>query len=326
MHIDHPNEYQAAQFRKEGERLEIRKVKWVDPAQGEVVIKVLACGVDSTDYISQRRLIDDDAQKFPVTPSQVVVGDIEAVGGNSEWKRGQRVGAIMRNGGMQEYCRVDARDLVEIEQDLNPGEAVVLVFNGSKLAQSYRNNVAAKEELVVLHGIGGYARLGINLYKQAYEHANVALVTTDRKSSANDYGLQEEQFLRIGERDVGAALRKMGGARCVICVDPPQRQCGDLIKGCLDDARFVLLTPAERDLQIPLGEMVQRGISFCGSPYARREVMNETLRLAREKGVRVEVERFPFTETGVRAAWDQMEKEKRWGAPVVEFGRQEKDK
>ncbi|GAA5860721.1 hypothetical protein JCM1840_001942 [Sporobolomyces johnsonii] len=322
MEHKHPKEYEAAQFRRQGEPLEIRRVKWVEPAQGEVVIRVLACGVNATDYISQRHLIDDEAQRFPVTPSQVVIGDIEAVGGDSEWKRGQRVGAIMRNGGMQEYCRVDAREVVEVDKEIDPAEAVVLAFNGSKLAQSYKNNVMDKQDLVVLHGVGGYARLGIDLYKQAFEHANIALVTTDHKSNAVDYGLQEEQFLRIGERDIGSALRKMGGARCVICVDPPQHQCGDLIKGCLDDARFVLLTPAQRDLQIPLGEMVQRGISFGGSPYVPPEVIDETVRRAREKGVQVRVDRFPFTEVGVRAAWEQMDREKSWKAPVVQFGGQ----
>ncbi|GAA5932080.1 hypothetical protein JCM1841_006859 [Sporobolomyces salmonicolor] len=325
MENKHPKEYDAALFPKAGEPLEIRRVKWVDPAQGEVVIKVLACGVNATDYISQRHLIDDEAQRFPVTPSQVVVGDIEAVGGDSEWKRGDRVGAIMRNGGMQQYCPVDDRELVKLDKEIDPVEAVVLVFNGSKLAQSYKNNVLAKEDLVVLHGIGGYARLGIDLYKQAFGHANIALVTTDRKSSAVDYGLQEEQFLRVGERDIGSALRKMGRARCVICVDPPEHQCGDLIKGCLDDARFVLLTPAERTLQIPLGELVQRGISFGGSPYVAPAVVSETVRLAREHGVQVNVDRFPFTETGVRAAWDQMDREKSWKAPVVQFGEQERD-
>jgi D-arabinose 1-dehydrogenase-like Zn-dependent alcohol dehydrogenase len=42
---EHPNEFRAAQFTQAGEDLEITQIPWRDPAEGEVVVKVIACGV-----------------------------------------------------------------------------------------------------------------------------------------------------------------------------------------------------------------------------------------------------------------------------------------
>jgi len=48
--------------------------------------------------------------------------------------------------------------------------------------------------------------------------------------------------------------------------------------------------------------------------------MEETIKASKEKGLKLEIERYPFTEKGVKSAWTHMERERRWEAPVVVFG------
>lgn len=41
----HPDSYTAYAFTKKGGKLEKLTLPWKDPQQGEIVVKVLACGV-----------------------------------------------------------------------------------------------------------------------------------------------------------------------------------------------------------------------------------------------------------------------------------------
>lgn len=107
----------------------------------------------------------------------VVTGEIFEIGEGSEekFKVGDKVGgeslgislllqgrsdgvcrdlAVIRNGGLGEFCLADVSSLVKLEESLDPAEACILLFNASKLAASYKNNVYNKEDLVVIHGEG----------------------------------------------------------------------------------------------------------------------------------------------------------------------------
>lgn len=44
----HPQSYTAARWEKKGAPLTLAEVPWKDPEEGEVVVKVLACGVCGT--------------------------------------------------------------------------------------------------------------------------------------------------------------------------------------------------------------------------------------------------------------------------------------
>ncbi|GAA5840727.1 hypothetical protein JCM5353_005748 [Sporobolomyces roseus] len=322
---DSPKSFTQAVFKSRGSELVIEKTKWVTPQPGQVVIHVQACGINSTDYISQYNLIDDTQQKFPVCPGMCVAAEICEIGEGGEqggkWKKGDKVGALMRNGGLGEFAVTDINSLVKLDDSLDPAEACLLLFNCSKLAASYRNNVYNKEDLVVIHGEGGYARLAIDVYQKLFNHNKLCLCTSDSKSSPSDYGLQKEQFLLVGKDDLGNLYAQwVLLALSSVSVDPPEKHIEDLFSGCKDDARIILLVPSERALHIPTGELVQRGISLNGSPYASPQVMEETIKASKVKGVKLDIERYPFTDKGVKGAWTHMERERRWEAPVVVFG------
>ncbi|GAA5929712.1 uncharacterized protein JCM15063_004229 [Sporobolomyces koalae] len=317
---EHPTHFQQAVFADRGEPLKLAKTKWIGPKAGEVAIKVAACGINSTDYVSQYNLIADSQQMFPVCPGQVVCGEICEVGKDVDdsFKVGMKIGGILRNGGLGEYALVESAQLVQIDEAVDPAEACLLVFNCSKLAVSYRNNVPDPKDLVCVHGEGGYARLAIEIFQKMFKHENICLCTLDSKSAPSDYGLDKDQFLTIGKH-LSKSLRSLGEARTVVCVDAPENHIQDIFAGCKDDARIVLLTPSEKPLHVPTGELVQRGISINGSPFASRQVIEDTIKASFEIKLNFQVERFAFSEKGVRAAWNQMEKERRWAAPVVVF-------
>ncbi|BGP19255.1 hypothetical protein JCM10213v2_007342 [Rhodosporidiobolus nylandii] len=319
MLVDNPARYEAACFTKEGGQLEMQRMKWVEPQENEVVLRVLATGLNANDYSSAYRLIGD-MPHFPLTPGQVCVGKVAAVGGNSRFKLEEVCGAVMRGGALAEYVVVREDALVPLDLNgLKPEEAVIPLFQGAKLFASFRNNTYGENDLVVVHGQGGFARLAIDLYKRGLGHQNLVLITHDLNAKAEDYGLDKDEMLVVGTDNIAKKLREKGRARAVVCVDAPEHSMQEVIQGMLDDARFVLQIPSQKELRVPTAEFVWRGLSLCGSPYASPKVTQDALALFRDKALAIRIKPFKFTETGVRDAWRHLSKGDAWDAPVVVF-------
>lgn len=84
-------------------------------AQGEVLIKVNACGICRTDLHVVEGELDPQKYKFPVIPGHQVVGSIESAPQNFPLKPGQRVGVPWLNatcGGCR-FCRLGRENLCE---------------------------------------------------------------------------------------------------------------------------------------------------------------------------------------------------------------------
>ena len=96
----------------EGSPLNLYDVSVPNPEQGQILIKVSACGVCRTDL----HIIEGDlpVHKSPLTPGHQIVGVVEKVGGGgTRFKVGDRVGVPWLNQtcGTCEYCRSDRENL-----------------------------------------------------------------------------------------------------------------------------------------------------------------------------------------------------------------------
>ncbi|KAI0800521.1 chaperonin 10-like protein [Fomes fomentarius] len=95
--IDHPTSYTAWSFNEHGGSLKKIHVQWKHPADGEVVLKVLACGICGTD----KTVVSDGILPVPLPriPGHEVVGDVVAVGPNEKlWSVGDHVSADAHGG------------------------------------------------------------------------------------------------------------------------------------------------------------------------------------------------------------------------------------
>src|SRR5262245_44377451 len=84
------------------------------PGRGQVLVKVLACGVCRTDL----HVVDGDLSeaKLPIVPGHEIVGQIEAVGSDvSGFRRGDRIGVpwLGHSCGVCPYCRSGAENLCD---------------------------------------------------------------------------------------------------------------------------------------------------------------------------------------------------------------------
>jgi NADPH2:quinone reductase len=123
---------------------EIRELPTPDPAAGQVRIAVEAFGLNYADVMARLGLYQD-APPIPSVLGYEVVGRSEAVGaGVTAHTVGQRVVALSRFGGYATHAVTDARAVVSIPADLDPGIAVALPTQGGTAYY-------CAEEMVRLH-------------------------------------------------------------------------------------------------------------------------------------------------------------------------------
>src|SRR5947207_13863395 len=96
------------------------------PKQGEVLIKVVAAGVNRPDTMQR-------AGNYPVPPGASdipgleLAGSIAAIGeGVARWRVGDTVTALVQGGGYAEYCTAPAPQCLPIPKGLTPIEAASL--------------------------------------------------------------------------------------------------------------------------------------------------------------------------------------------------------
>jgi NADPH2:quinone reductase len=112
------------------EKLRLEDIEKPKPKADEVLIKNAAAGINYADimlrkgeYLRQPHL--------PVIPGFEAAGTVEAVGANvTDWKVGQRVVALVDEGGYAEYVATKGSQLVSIPDGLEFGHATALLVQG----------------------------------------------------------------------------------------------------------------------------------------------------------------------------------------------------
>lgn len=94
-----PQTYKAAVLEKAGQPIVVKDVPLKKPGRGQVLVKIIACGVCHTDIFEQNGLMGD---VFPRTPGHELVGDVVAIGENvTRFSGGERVGGPWHGGEYQ---------------------------------------------------------------------------------------------------------------------------------------------------------------------------------------------------------------------------------
>lgn len=97
-----PQTYRQAVFKAKGQPLVVEETPMKLPRDGEVLVKVEACGVCYADMFSQRNAMGGG---FPMVPGHEIIGRVAAVGNNVQhWKAGDRIGAGW-HGGQDDTCK-----------------------------------------------------------------------------------------------------------------------------------------------------------------------------------------------------------------------------
>ena len=121
---------------------------------GEVRVRVLAAGVSFTDAQLRAGTYIAGGPKPPFTPGYELVGVVEELGpGCAKLRVGDRIGALTVWGADAETVCVPEAGTVEVPEDLDPAEAVSLLF-------PYMTSYQALHRTDAAPGVGARARRG----------------------------------------------------------------------------------------------------------------------------------------------------------------------
>jgi NADPH:quinone reductase len=137
------------------------------PAEGEILVKVLAAGVNRPDVLQRKGLYPPPKGATEI-PGLEIAGEIAAVGPNvTRWKQGDKVMALVVGGGYAEYCLAFEGHALPVPATLSIIEAAAIpetfftvwynVFERGKLAQG--------ETFLVHGGSSGIGTTAIALAK-----------------------------------------------------------------------------------------------------------------------------------------------------------------
>lgn len=192
-----------------------------EPGNGEVRVKVAACGVAFADVLMREGLYPG-VPKPPFAPGYDVVGTIDALGPSvRELAVGQRVVALTKLGGYADYTCVPAASIVPAPDGVDDAEAVALVLNFLTAYQMIHRCARLRGgERVLIHGAGGgvgdaLLQLGKLAGLQMYGTASKGKHDAIRTLGATPIDYRDEDFVgRIKELTidgVDAVFDAVGG-------------------------------------------------------------------------------------------------------------------
>lgn len=153
------------------------------PGPGQVRVTVEASGVSFAEQ-QMRRGKYYDQPPFPFVPGYDLVGTVAATGpGVDPALTGRRVAALTKTGGWASEALVDAGDLVDVPDGVDPADAETVVVNGITAWQMlHRLARVRRGGTILVHGANG--GVGSTLVQLA-RHAGIRVLGTGSARNAD---------------------------------------------------------------------------------------------------------------------------------------------
>jgi NADPH:quinone reductase len=167
------------------ETLTLDEVEAPVPGPGQVRIAVRACSINFPDVLMIQDLYQFKPPR-PYSPGGEVAGVVDAVGdGVTRWKVGDRVIAMLGNGGLCEQVLTDAARLWPLPEGVSfeTGASLLMAYGTNMHGLLDRGHLKAGETLLVLGAAGGVGLAAVELGK-AYGARVVAAVSSEDKAAA----------------------------------------------------------------------------------------------------------------------------------------------
>jgi len=212
-----PEEMQCIDIRTPGETEALIPVSRATPKPGddEVVIRVVAAGVNRPDVL-QRQGLYPPPPGAPEIPGLEVAGEIVSVGNReSRWQVGQMVCALLNGGGYAEYALAHQDLCLPIPTPFNPIQAAAIPETFFTVWRNlYLNNTLKDGESVLIHG--GSSGIGTTAIQLAnsFDHRVFVTAGNDEKCQ-HCLRLGAEAAINYREQDFVETVKELTDGRGV---------------------------------------------------------------------------------------------------------------
>jgi D-arabinose 1-dehydrogenase-like Zn-dependent alcohol dehydrogenase len=312
-----------------GAPLELVEREVPSPGNGEVRIRVEACGVCHSDAFTIAGGFP--GIRYPKVPGHEVAGRIDALGSGAEpWRQGQRVGVgwhgghcghcdrcrrgdfvtcrearipgIAYDGGYADYMIAPAHALAAIPDELDAEAAAPLLCAGITTFNALRNSGARAGDLVAVLGIGGLGHLALQFAsRMGFETVAIAR-GKDKEELARSLGAR--RYLDSQTDDVAAELAASGGARVILATVTNAKAMSAVIEGLAVNGKLLVIGAAPEPIEVSPLQLIGRRASIQGWPSGVAADSEETLSFSALSKVRPMIETFPLEQAA--AAYERM--------------------
>jgi propanol-preferring alcohol dehydrogenase len=309
----------AVQVTAAGGAFALVQKQFPDPGQGQVRIRVRACGVCHSDSITKLGMFPGIS--YPRVPGHEIAGVIDAVGaGEHLFKAGQRVGlgwhgghcnycipcrrgdfilcengqvsGVSFDGGYADYVVAPANAIAFMPDELKDEEAGPLLCAGITTYNALRNSGARPGDMVAILGIGGLGHLGVQ-YAAKSGYRTVAIARgQDKAPLAKQLGAHV--YIDSTKQDAMAELQKLGGAVVILSTVTDARTLAAAVNGLAPNGKLIIVGVPEKPLDVDTVPMILGRRSIVGWPAGTGMDEEDTLKFSALTGVRPMIETFPL--------------------------------
>ena len=259
------------------DRLVLREIPDLVPADGEVIVRVLAAGVNFPDTL----IIENRYQfkpELPFVPGGECAGVIAAAGAGVKHVRpGLPVMAFTTYGAFAEQVRVPANNLVPIPDgmDFAIASAFTIAYATSYHALVDRAALQPGETLLVLGASGGVGLAAVEIGKALGARVIAAASSPDKLAVSREHGADEiDDYEREDLRERVKALT--GGRGVDVVYDPVGGRFTEIaLRALAWRGRLLVVGFAAGDIpRVPANLLLLKGAALLGvfwGDYARRE-------------------------------------------------------
>ena len=207
------------------ESLVLEDIPRPEPGEGQVLLRVRACGVNFPDLL----LIENKYQErptLPFSPGAEVAGDVIALGAGDTngIREGDRVIAMVGSRGFQEETLADAARCVPLPaaMDYATGAAFTLTYGTSYHALVDRARIAPGETLLVLGATGGVGTAALDITRNLGASA-IAAGGSDAKLEAirELYDVRDVVNYATGDEPMKDRVNRLTGGRGADVIHDP---------------------------------------------------------------------------------------------------------
>ena len=266
--------------------LQLQQQPQPQPAAHEVLIRVLAAGVNRPDVLMRQGKYAGSGDVAGLVPGLEIAGTIEACGAAvTRWNLGDAVCALLPAGGYAEYAVADARHCLPVPAGLSMTEAAALPETVFTVWHNVfqRGSLQPGETLLVHGGSSGIGTTAIQLAKAL--GSRVAITAGDEAKCAACRKLGADWAINYKTQDFEEALKAEGVDVILDMIG------GDYIAKNLrllkDDGRLVFVNAMQGGKgEFNALEVMRRRLSITGSTLRPRSAdFKATLAAAVEEHV-----------------------------------------
>jgi D-arabinose 1-dehydrogenase-like Zn-dependent alcohol dehydrogenase len=290
-----------------------------EPAQGEIRIRVEACGVCHSDSFTVEG--QWPGLTFPRIPGHEVAGVIDGLGaGVVGWNVGQRVGVgwfgghcghcepcrrgwlidcrnlripgISYDGGYAEVMVAPANALAAVPDELGAVDAAPLLCAGVTTFNALRHSGAMPGDVVAIVGIGGLGHLAVQFANKLGFRTVAIARGADKEALSRKLGAHH--FIDNATEDVAAELNRLGGARAVLATVTSAEAMTSAIDGLAVRGRLIVIGVDAKPIEVSPLQLIGASRSVSGHSSGASIDSQDTLAFSKLSGVRAMIETMPL--------------------------------